>query len=194
MLVKSHAPSTQLAKRSGGRPSFARRYYRRAARSIRPHCLGNIVGNSNTLHRYCAAFFLRVGSEYRQIFESSTITDSDVHIETVSQQSQIRVGTPLTQASRLAELERNVIRERVVAGMDYARHHGTKTGNAIGRPRRIFDRSEVARLRDDGLSIQGIARQMRLGVGTVVRVLQASENQPDAFQKAWRRSSLERRA
>lgn len=32
-----------------------------------------------------------------------------------------------------------VIRERVVAGMEYARRHGTKSGNAIGRPKPIFD-------------------------------------------------------
>jgi hypothetical protein len=44
-----------------------------------------------------------------------------------------------------------------VAGMAYARHHGTKTGNAIGRPRRIFDRSEVVRRRDSGLSKEKIA-------------------------------------
>ncbi len=29
----------------------------------------------------------------------------------------------------MAKFERNVIRERVVAGLDYARQHGTKTGN-----------------------------------------------------------------
>jgi hypothetical protein len=34
------------------------------------------------------------------------------------------------------------------------------------------------------VSIEKIARQMRLGVGTVVRVLRAKGNQPKAFQKA----------
>jgi DNA invertase Pin-like site-specific DNA recombinase len=65
----------------------------------------------------------------------------------------------------MAELERNVIRERVVAGMEYARRHGTKRGNAIGRPRRIFDRSEIVRLRESGLSIERIAHEMSLDVG-----------------------------
>jgi DNA invertase Pin-like site-specific DNA recombinase len=82
----------------------------------------------------------------------------------------------------MAELERDVIRERVVAGMEYARRHGTKSGNAIGRPRRIFDRGEVARLRASGLSIEKIARQMRLGVGTVVRVLSNHDVGESAFQ------------
>jgi hypothetical protein len=55
--------------------------------------------------------------------------------------------------------------------MKAAKTHGTKTGNAIGRPRRIFNRDEVVRLRESGLSIEKIASQMRIGVGTVVRVL-----------------------
>jgi putative DNA-invertase from lambdoid prophage Rac len=73
----------------------------------------------------------------------------------------------------VAQFERELIRERVSAGMRAAKAHGTKTGNAIGRPRRIFDRSEVVRLRATGLSIERVARQMRIGVGTAVRVLKA---------------------
>jgi hypothetical protein len=68
--------------------------------------------------------------------------------------------------------------------MEYARQHGTKSGNGIGRPKRIFDRAEVVRLRECGVSIERIARQMSLGVGTVVRVLRAQQGQPGAFQKA----------
>jgi hypothetical protein len=45
-----------------------------------------------------------------------------------------------------------------------------KTGNPIGRPRRIFNRDEVVRLRGAGLSIEKMANQMRIGIGTVVRV------------------------
>jgi putative DNA-invertase from lambdoid prophage Rac len=76
----------------------------------------------------------------------------------------------------VAQFERELIRERVSAGMRAAKAHGTKTGNAIGRPRRIFDRDEVVRLRATGRSIEKIARQMNIGAGTVVRVLQAAEN------------------
>src|SRR5450755_5161920 len=76
----------------------------------------------------------------------------------------------------VAQFERELIRERVSAGMRAAKAHGTKTGSAIGRPRRIFDRAEVVRLRAVGLSIGNIARQMHIGVGTVVRVLQTNGN------------------
>src|SRR5437870_2416460 len=54
----------------------------------------------------------------------------------------------------VAQFERELIRERVSAGMKAARRHGTRTGNAIGRPKRIFDRSEVVRLRQSGLAIE----------------------------------------
>jgi len=42
----------------------------------------------------------------------------------------------------MAELERSVIRERIVAGLAYARERGTKSGRPVGRPRRIFDRDQ----------------------------------------------------
>jgi putative DNA-invertase from lambdoid prophage Rac len=77
----------------------------------------------------------------------------------------------------VAQFERELIRERVSAGMKAAKKNGTKTGNAIGRPRRIFNRDEVVRLRETGLSIERIASQMHIGVGTVVRVLQADNVQ-----------------
>ena len=75
----------------------------------------------------------------------------------------------------VAQFERELIHERVSAGMRAAKVHGTKTGKPIGRPRRVFDRGKVVRLRETGLSIERIASQMGIGVGTVVRVLQANE-------------------
>ena len=110
-------------------------------------------------------------------------------IDFVSCQETLDTGTPMGKAmftiiGAMAELERDVIRERVVAGMEFARRHGTKSGNAIGRPKRIFDRGEVVRLRESGLSIERIASQMRLGVGKVVRAIQAAETRNAGFQKA----------
>jgi DNA invertase Pin-like site-specific DNA recombinase len=80
-------------------------------------------------------------------------------IDFVSCQEALDTSTPIGKAmftiiGAMAELERNVIRERVIAGLEHARRHGTKSGNAIGRPKRIFDRSEVVRLRRAGLSIE----------------------------------------
>jgi len=108
-------------------------------------------------------------------------------IDFVSCQEALDTSTPMGKAmftiiGAMAELERNVIRERVVAGLEYARQNGTKSGNAIGRPKRIFDRAEVVRLRESGLSIEKIARQMDLGVGTVARTIQLYSGEAQAFQ------------
>jgi putative DNA-invertase from lambdoid prophage Rac len=73
----------------------------------------------------------------------------------------------------VAQFERELIRERVSAGIRNAKAKGTRSGKAIGRPRRVFNRAEVLRLRQDGLSLAKIAREMNVGVGTVARVLQA---------------------
>jgi len=72
----------------------------------------------------------------------------------------------------ISQFERELIHERVSAGMKAAKTHGTKTANPVGRPGRIFNRDEVVRLRETGLSIEKIADQMSIGVGTVVRALQ----------------------
>lgn len=108
-------------------------------------------------------------------------------IDFVSCQEALDTSTPMGKAmftiiGAMAELERNVIRERVVAGLEYARHHGTKSGKAVGRPKRIFDRAEVVRLRESGLSIEKIARQMGIGVGTVARVTPLHEGRVMTFQ------------
>jgi len=77
----------------------------------------------------------------------------------------------------VAEFERELIRERVSAGMRNAKAKGTRSGKAIGRPKAVFDRSQVVRLREDGLSVSQIARQLQVGVGTIARVLQADRGQ-----------------
>src|SRR5437764_12004028 len=68
-----------------------------------------------------------------------------------------------TIIAAMAELERNVIRERVQAGLAFARKNGTKSGKAIGRPKAVFDRAKVSALFAEGLSLRQIAG--RLGVG-----------------------------
>jgi hypothetical protein len=69
-----------------------------------------------------------------------------------------------------AELERNTIRERVLAGMEHARPNGTKSGKAVGRPKAVIDRDEVVRLRHESLSWREIGRKLRVGSATVRRV------------------------
>ena len=84
-----------------------------------------------------------------------------------------------------AEFERALIRERTQAGrlrykQDFEMGRVGKTVNSRSRrdmpphrPSKVFDRELVIILRDQGLSYRAIAERMNLGVGTVVRTLQA---------------------
>ena len=84
-----------------------------------------------------------------------------------------------------AEFERALIRERTQAGQVRYKQdfESGKVGKTVYsrsgrnmppyRPRRVFDREEVVRLRRQGRSYRQIAKSLGLGLGTVVRALQA---------------------
>jgi putative DNA-invertase from lambdoid prophage Rac len=83
----------------------------------------------------------------------------------------------------MAEFERDLIRERVNAGLtdyrqDYskgrigtARHSRSGKDLAVGRPRKIFRRDRAAKLRADGLSWREIARELGVPPSTVRRAV-----------------------
>jgi DNA invertase Pin-like site-specific DNA recombinase len=98
-------------------------------------------------------------------------------IELVSHEQSFDTTTPmgkftLTMFAALAELEREVIRERVQAGMDYARTHGTKSGKPIGRPAAVFRRDEARELRSAGDSWRTVAKKLGTSIGSVRRACQ----------------------
>ena len=95
-------------------------------------------------------------------------------IDFVSHQEALDTSTPMGRAmftiiAAMAELERSVIRERVVAGLEYARIRGTKSGKAIGRPRAIFRRDQAQELRSQGVSWREIARRLGISATTARR-------------------------
>jgi DNA invertase Pin-like site-specific DNA recombinase len=69
----------------------------------------------------------------------------------------------------IGEFERNLIRERVIAGQKRAVANGVK----IGRPTKMNDgmKSAVKLLREKGMGIKQISKQLQIGVGTVYSVL-----------------------
>ena len=71
--------------------------------------------------------------------------------------------------SALAEFERNLIRERVAAGIFRAKARGVK----MGRPSKMNDglRSAIQLLRENGMGIKQIAKEVGVGVGTVYSVI-----------------------
>ncbi len=72
----------------------------------------------------------------------------------------------------IGEFERNLIRERVLAGQQRAKANGVK----LGRPSKMNDgmKSAVKLLREKGMGIKQIARELQIGVGTVYSVMQVA--------------------
>jgi DNA invertase Pin-like site-specific DNA recombinase len=72
----------------------------------------------------------------------------------------------------IAEFERELIRERVLAGMARAKVKGTRSGKAIGRPRKHdVDARTATALQREGLSARAIARQLGVHHSAVARAL-----------------------
>jgi len=70
----------------------------------------------------------------------------------------------------IAEFERELIRDRVRAGLRNARAKGKR----LGRPKVFVDRSRIAVLRDQGLSWSKVGADLRIGEGTVRRAAQVA--------------------
>jgi DNA invertase Pin-like site-specific DNA recombinase len=126
--------------------------------------------------------FDRLGCSVRHFLE---VVDELQHInvEFISFRENVDSGGALGRAmmvilGAVAELERNLIIERVRAGMRRARLEGQH----IGRPKLIVDREAVLRDRQRGLSIRQLAKMHRLSRTSVTRCLQqpphAGEQQP----------------
>lgn len=93
----------------------------------------------------------------------------------ISLQEQFDTSTPIGQAmftviAAMAQLERDIIRERVKAGLDRARARGVR----LGRPRVVVTAARIATLRTDGLSIGEIARRVPCSRSTIRRLLRTA--------------------
>ncbi len=97
-------------------------------------------------------------------------------IDFVSYQENIDTSSPLGSAiftiiSAVAQLERDIIAERVKAGLRRAKQNGKK----LGRPRGTVDVEEVQRLRSKGLSLRQIGKQLGVSRTTVGQILNGSD-------------------
>ncbi len=96
-------------------------------------------------------------------------------IDFVSYQENIDTGSPLGSAiftiiSAVAQLERDMIAERVKEGPRRAKENGKK----LGRPRAVVDVEDIQRLRSKGLSLRAIAKETGVSRTTVSDVLSSS--------------------
>jgi DNA invertase Pin-like site-specific DNA recombinase len=95
-------------------------------------------------------------------------------VDFISLSEAVDTSTPMgkmifTVLGAVAELERNLIKERVQMGISRAR----KEGKQLGRPRRIFDR-DAAREMLLTMSARQVAKQLGVSRGVVERTLVAN--------------------
>jgi len=93
-------------------------------------------------------------------------------IDFVSYQENIDTSSPLGSAiftiiSAVAQLERDIIAERVKAGLRRAKENGKK----LGRPRVSVDTEKIHWLRSKGLSLRAIAKETGVSRTTVSDLL-----------------------
>jgi len=96
-------------------------------------------------------------------------------VDFVSYQENIDTSSPLGSAiftiiSAVAQLERDIIAERVKAGLRRARENGKK----LGRPKASVDTEKIHSLRSKGLSLRAIAKETGVSRTTVSDVLSSS--------------------
>lgn len=96
-----------------------------------------------------------------------------LHIHFISLQEQFDTSTPIGQAmftiiGAMAQLERDIIRERVKAGLERARAKGVR----LGRPAAMAKPTEALALWREGRSLGDIARALHCSRSTVRRRLE----------------------
>ena len=93
-------------------------------------------------------------------------------IDFISYNENIDTSSPLGEAiftiiSAMSQLERDIIRERVKAGLMTARNKG----KTLGRPRLSVDMSKMKEMQNNGFSVRDIASRMDVSTATVSRIL-----------------------
>ena len=94
-------------------------------------------------------------------------------VDFISLSESVDTSTPMgkmvfTVIGAVAELERSLIRERVVMGLKRAR----KAGKRLGRPRAVVDVDQVVSLREQGRSWREVAQKLSISRGAAQRAVQ----------------------
>jgi DNA invertase Pin-like site-specific DNA recombinase len=141
------------------------------------------------LHKFDAVLVLKLDRFGRSLVNCvagiQELTAAGVRFIAVSQGLDTDAANPTSRLllhilAAVAEYERELIRERVAAGMKNAKAKGTR----IGRPRCVFDRQRAQDMREQGMSYPAIARVLGVGYGTVVRGLAALSTKRDSSTAA----------
>lgn len=116
----------------------------------------------------CAYRFDRIARSSKMLIDLLTEFEH-LGIDFISYNENVDTSSPLGKAmftviGAMAELERNIIRERVRAGVATAKSKGKRLGRPISR-----DDQKIAELRNQGFSIRKIASTLNTSIASVQR-------------------------
>lgn len=101
------------------------------------------------------------------------LTDCGVQFISLKDNIDLSTATGRLMVHILAafgEFEASLIKERVVAGLRNARSKGVR----LGRPRKQCPVDKILELKQQGISIRDIAKELNLSRGTVYRVIETA--------------------
>jgi putative DNA-invertase from lambdoid prophage Rac len=136
-----------------------------------------------SLHRFDAVLVWkldRFGRSVRNCLDGiESLRSHGVRFLAVSQSIDTDESNPTSRLllhilASVAEFEREMIRERVCAGVRNAKRKGVR----LGRKRVVFDRSRATRMHDAGASVREIALALQVGKGTIQRYLSQKPTTP----------------
>lgn len=110
------------------------------------------------------------------LYQISRLKDMNITFVSVKEQFDVTTKTGkllLGMLALIADFEAETIKERMQAGREWAKEHGTKSGKPIGRPKKEIDWSTVRNLRDKKVSWNKTAELV--GVSTPTLIKRASE-------------------
>lgn len=122
----------------------------------------------------------RFGRSLQQLVDNVQVLDNlDIRFVAVTQSIDTDQRSPMGKFlmhlfAAFAEFERDLIVERVKAGVAEAR----RQGKHCGRPARVFRRDRVVELREQGKSWREIAWELKLPVTTIRRAVAEASIQP----------------
>ena len=111
-------------------------------------------------------------------------------VKFIATRDQVDLTTPAGRMfaqilGSLAEFERELIRDRIMLGLD----HAVRSGKILGRPK-VCDDEAVKKLRKQGLSYQVIQRRLKVSKGSVCRALRPIQKKRLPKIRLQARSSL----
>lgn len=115
----------------------------------------------------------RLGRSLQNCIETLNYLNS-LNVDILIQKQGIDTSTSVGRLTfslmaSLGEYEKNLMRERIVLGINRAKSQGKK----LGRPSNMNDgmRNAIKILREKGMGIVAISRQLNCGIGTIYKVI-----------------------